>query len=74
MPFGTYFFATLLGTLPAHLIFAYCADSLFNGTMTQGDAVRRLVIVCGLFICLIVATTLLKRRFAPREKLPSTAK
>ena len=64
MGFGDYFFATLIGTLPAHVIFAYCADSLFNGTMTQGDAVRRLVIVCGLFVSLILATTLLKRRFA----------
>ncbi len=65
MSFGDYFFATLIGTLPAHLVFAYCADALFNGTMTQGDAVRRLAIVGVLFISLIVATTLLKRRFAP---------
>lgn len=67
MGFGDYFFATLLGTLPAHIIFAYCADALFNGTMTQGDAVRRLVIVAGLFISLILATILLKRRFAPSD-------
>ena len=43
--FSDYFFGTLLGTFPAHIIFAYCADALFNGTMTQGDAVRRLAIV-----------------------------
>ena len=45
MNFGEYFLATLLGTLPAHIVFAYCADALFNGTMTQGDAVKRLMIV-----------------------------
>lgn len=66
MGFGDYFFATLIGTLPAHIVFAYCADALFNGTMTQGDAVRRLLVVCALFISLIAVTMLLKRRFAPR--------
>jgi len=64
MNFGEYFLATLLGTLPAHIIFAYCADALFNGTMTQGDAVKRLVIVAALLISMIALTTLLKRRFA----------
>lgn len=67
MGFGDYFFATLIGTLPAHIVFAYCADALFNGTMSQGDAVRRLIIVCGLFISLVVVTMLLKRRFARAE-------
>jgi uncharacterized membrane protein YdjX (TVP38/TMEM64 family) len=64
MNFGDYFFATLLGTLPAHLIFAYCADALFNGTMTEADAVKRLAIVAALLISMIGATMLLKRRFA----------
>ena len=67
MPFGDYFFATLIGTLPAHIVFAYCADALFSGTMTQGDAVRRLAIVGVLFISLILLTTLLKRRFVRAE-------
>lgn len=69
MSFSDYFFATLLGTAPSHVVFAYCADALFSGTMTQGDAVRRLVIVAALFLSLIVATTLLKRRFgAPQSE------
>lgn len=67
MAFWEYFFATLLGTLPPHLIFAYCADSLFNGTMSQGDAIRRVAIVCLLLLSLTVVTTLLKRRFAPQQ-------
>jgi uncharacterized membrane protein YdjX (TVP38/TMEM64 family) len=64
MNFGEYFLATLLGTLPAHIVFAYCADALFNGTMTQGDAVKRLAVVAGLLISMIALTTLLKRRLA----------
>jgi phospholipase D1/2 len=64
MNFAEYFFATLLGTLPAHIVFAYCADALFNGTMTETDAVKKLAIVAGLLISMIALTTLLKRRFA----------
>lgn len=64
MSFGDYFFATLLGTIPSQIVFAYCADALFSGTMSQGDVVRRVAIVCLLFISLILGTTLLKRRFA----------
>jgi uncharacterized membrane protein YdjX (TVP38/TMEM64 family) len=66
MNFGEYFLATLLGTLPAHVIFAYCADALFNGTMTQGQAVKRLAIVAGLLITMIGLTTLLKRRLSKK--------
>jgi uncharacterized membrane protein YdjX (TVP38/TMEM64 family) len=64
---GDYIFATLLGTFPAHLVFAYSADALFNGTMTEGDAVRRLAIVGGLLIGMVVMTSLLKRRFGPKQ-------
>ena len=61
--FRDYFFGTLLGTLPAHVIFAYCADALFNGTMTQSDAMKRLVVVAALMIALVLLPTLLKKRF-----------
>ncbi len=64
MNFGEYFLATLLGTLPAHLVFAYCADALFNGTMTEGDAVKKLAVVAALLISMVAVTTILKRRFA----------
>ena len=66
MNFGEYFLATLLGTLPAHIVFAYCADALFNGTMTQGDAVKRLAIVAGLIISMIAVMAVLKRKFAKK--------
>ena len=61
MRFRDYALATFLGLIPSHVIFAYCADSLINGTMTEGDAVKRLAIVCGLLIALILIPILLKR-------------
>jgi uncharacterized membrane protein YdjX (TVP38/TMEM64 family) len=59
--FSDYFLGTLFGTLPAHMIFAYSADALFNGTMTQGAAVKRLVIVAALMIALVLMPGLVKR-------------
>ncbi len=59
--FSDYFFGTLIGALPAHLIFAYSADSLFNGTMSQGDALRRLIVVAALLIAIVVLPGLLKK-------------
>src|SRR5205823_3345626 len=60
-PFGVYFLATLLGTLPAHFVFAYSADALFSGTMTERDAVKRLAIVGALFIAMALVPTVIKR-------------
>lgn len=61
MRFRDYALATFLGLIPSHVIFAYCADSLVNGTMTEGEALQRLVVVCGLLIALILVPLLLKR-------------
>lgn len=66
--FSDYFLGTLLGTLPAHAIFAYSADALFNGTMTQGDAVRRLFIVAGLLLALVLLPGLVRRRIPAAEE------
>ena len=60
-PFGIYFIATLLGTLPAHFVFAYSADALFSGTMTERDALKTLAVVGGLLIALTLIPTLIKR-------------
>lgn len=57
--------ATLLGMAPSIYVFAYCADSLFNGTMTEGDAIKRLLIVGALMIGLVLIPTLIKRRVRP---------
>jgi uncharacterized membrane protein YdjX (TVP38/TMEM64 family) len=65
-PFGIYFIATLLGTLPAHFVFAYSADALFSGTMTERDAVKNLAIVAALLIALTLIPTAIKRFARPR--------
>ena len=61
VPFRDYFFGTLLGSLPAHVIFAYSADAIVNGTMTQGAAMKRLFIVAGLLVVMVLAPLMLKR-------------
>ena len=66
MRFRDYALATFLGLIPSHIIFAYCADSLVNGTMTEGDALKRLIVVCGLLIALILIPLLIKRFLAAR--------
>jgi uncharacterized membrane protein YdjX (TVP38/TMEM64 family) len=59
--FRDYFFATLLGITPAMFVFSYCADALFNGSMTQGDAVRRLVVILLLLLGLTLVPQVVKR-------------
>jgi len=57
-----YFFATVLGVMPSNFVFAYSADSLFNGTMTEGDALKRLAIVAALVLALVLIPALLKKK------------
>jgi uncharacterized membrane protein YdjX (TVP38/TMEM64 family) len=47
--------STLVGIIPPMFVFAYCADALFNGSMTEGDAAIRL----GIVLVLMLAITLL---------------
>jgi uncharacterized membrane protein YdjX (TVP38/TMEM64 family) len=67
MRFSDYFFATLLGTLPAHLVFAYSADAIFNGTMSEGDALKRLVLVALLLLAIVLIPSLVKKRMDARR-------
>jgi uncharacterized membrane protein YdjX (TVP38/TMEM64 family) len=62
MRFRDYALATLIGIIPSHLVFTYCADALVNGTMTQGDALKRLAIVCALLLALILIPIYIKQR------------
>jgi uncharacterized membrane protein YdjX (TVP38/TMEM64 family) len=62
MRFRDYALATLIGIIPSHLVFTYCADSLVNGTMTEGDAIKRLAIVCALLLALITIPLYIKKR------------
>jgi uncharacterized membrane protein YdjX (TVP38/TMEM64 family) len=70
MRFRDYFWATLIGVVPAHIVFTYCADSLVNGTMTQGDALRRLAIVCALMLALIAIPLVIKKRLGAKVLPP----
>jgi phospholipase D1/2 len=70
MRFRDYFWATLLGVIPSHIVFTYCADSLVNGTMTQGDALRRLAIVCALLLALIAIPLFIKKRLGVKVLPP----
>jgi uncharacterized membrane protein YdjX (TVP38/TMEM64 family) len=63
--FRDYFFATLIGIAPSKFVFTYCADALFNGSMTEGDAFRRLAIVCALVVGIILLPLAVKRFGAP---------
>jgi uncharacterized membrane protein YdjX (TVP38/TMEM64 family) len=59
--FRDYFFATLIGIAPSKFVFTYCADALFNGTLSEGDVVRRLAVVCVLMLSMVLLPTLVKR-------------
>ena len=61
VPFRDYFFATLIGIAPSKFVFTYCADALFNGSMSEGDAFRRLAVVCALVIAMILLPKLVRR-------------
>ena len=56
-----FFFSTLIGIAPSMLVFTYCADALFNGSMSEGDAFKRVAIVCGLMLAIILLPLAVKR-------------
>ncbi len=66
--FRDYFFATLIGIIPSKFVFTYCADALFNGSMSEGDAFRRLAVVCGLMLTMILLPIFVKRFAARRSQ------
>ena len=59
--FRDYFFATILGIAPSKFVITYCADALFNGSMSEGDAFKRLAIVCLLVVAMVLLPTIVKR-------------
>jgi uncharacterized membrane protein YdjX (TVP38/TMEM64 family) len=54
-------FATAIGLAPSNYVFAYCSDALFNGTMSEGDALKRIFTVAGLMLAVVLIPMLLKR-------------
>lgn len=59
--FRDFFFATLIGIIPSKFVFTYCADALFNGSMSEGDAFKRLLVVCLLVLAMILLPMVIKR-------------
>jgi uncharacterized membrane protein YdjX (TVP38/TMEM64 family) len=59
--FRDFFFATILGIAPSKFVFTYCADALFNGSMTEGDAFKRLAVVCALVLAMVLLPVIVKR-------------
>ena len=57
-----FIFATTLGLAPSNYVFAYSADALFNGTMTEGDALKRLFLVAALVLTVVLVPMILKKR------------
>lgn len=53
--------STLIGVIPSMIVFAYSADALFNGSLSEGDAVKRLAIVCALMLAIILIPVAVKR-------------
>ncbi|PYQ30077.1 MAG: hypothetical protein DMF56_10155 [Acidobacteria bacterium] len=53
--------STLIGITPSLLVFTYCADAVFNGSMSEGEVVTRLLIVCGLMLTIMLLPMLVKR-------------
>jgi len=59
--FVDFFFSTLIGMAPSMFVFNYCADALLNGSMSEGDAIVRLAVVCGLMIVIVLLPRVVKR-------------
>jgi uncharacterized membrane protein YdjX (TVP38/TMEM64 family) len=59
--FRDYAAATFIGIIPSTLVFSYCADALFNGSMTEGDAFKRLAVVCALMLAIVLLPKAVKK-------------
>ena len=53
--------STTIGIIPPMFVFAYCADALFNGSMTEGDAVIRLSVVLVLMLAITLLPVVVKK-------------
>jgi uncharacterized membrane protein YdjX (TVP38/TMEM64 family) len=71
--FRDFFFATILGIAPSKFVFTYCADALFNGSMSEGDAFKRLAIVCGLVLAMVLLPAIIKRFAGTKAPHPPSA-
>lgn len=56
--------STAIGMAPATFVFVYSADSLVNGTLTSGDAAKRVLGLAALLVTLVLLPSLFKKRAA----------
>ncbi|HXG58598.1 MAG TPA: VTT domain-containing protein [Thermoanaerobaculia bacterium] len=56
--------ATAISLAPGTFVFAYSADALVNGTLSEGEAVQRVLIAAGLVFLIVLIPGLLKKFFA----------
>lgn len=56
--------ATTLGLITSNYVFAYSADALLRGNMTEGEAIKRLAVVGLLLISVIMVPAYLKKRMS----------
>ncbi|HET7712877.1 MAG TPA: VTT domain-containing protein [Thermoanaerobaculia bacterium] len=61
LPFRRFIAATSLSASVGALVFAYSADAIFNGTLTEKDAVIRLVTAAGLLVGIVLLPLLLQK-------------
>jgi uncharacterized membrane protein YdjX (TVP38/TMEM64 family) len=65
--FRDFFFSTIIGIAPSKFVLTYCSDALFNGSMSEGDAFKRLAVV-GALVLAMVLLPMLVRRLVPRSQ------
>lgn len=68
--FRDYVAATFLGILPPTFVFAYCADALFNGTISEGVVVQRMLIAAALMIAITLLPMAVKKLTKRAPALP----
>jgi uncharacterized membrane protein YdjX (TVP38/TMEM64 family) len=59
--FSDFLTSTAIGIIPPMFVFTYCADAVFNGSMTERDVFGRLVIVCALMLALVLLPRIVRR-------------
>lgn len=62
LPFRRFIAVTAISTAVGAFVFAYSADAIFNGTLSEKEAVMRLVFAAGLLIAFVLLSALLKRK------------
>lgn len=67
---AAFFFSTLIGLIPSNYVFAWSADEIFNGRLTGGAMMLRLLTVAAICVAIVIvpsmAARVVQRRIAQR--------